>query len=369
MVPLEGGRALGLSPPPSPDSPEMRWNTLLQQLTDIFRVGPSHNDHHPAIRCAIGVGVPLLVLLAIGRTDLSLFAALGAFTGVYGRGEPHRQRLAQQAPAAVLLLIAIFAAALTSHAAPGPEAIVEATALVAGAGYIATSLLRLQPAGSLFFVFAYSAVSFMSHPAPIGQVMLTAGLTALFSIVVGVAGRLLPSHRTPWTLQPKAPVSAEESREIFTEAWMHVVSVIVAGFIALAVGFGHGYWAMIASTAPLVGATAAHRVARGLHRILGTCGGLVITGFLLSFPMLAWQRVTVVIVLQFFVELFIVRNYSLAHLFITPLALIMTEVVRPTSPWLLIRDRGIETLIGAAIGMLLVVAVYQIGRRTDAVTP
>jgi hypothetical protein len=329
-------------------------------VRDFFRLAPSQNDHHPAIRCAIGVGVPLLVLLAIGRADLSIFAVLGAFTGVYGRGLTHRPRFSQQWRAGALLLVTVIAGTIASRFALAPEMIVEFAAIVAALGSISTSLTRLKPAGSLFFVFAFSAIAFMPTPAPFWQAGATAAASVLLSLLVGVSGRLLPGHWTPWVPSPAAPLSAAERGDAYAESLLHFASVAIAGTIAVQVGFGHSYWAMIAATVPLVGASAAHRMGRGLQRMLGTAGGLVIAGILLSLPLLGWQIVLVVLVLQFFVELFVTRHYALAQLFVTPLALLMTEAAHPAAPWTLMRDRGVETVIGAVVGMILVVALHRI---------
>jgi uncharacterized membrane protein YccC len=69
-----------------------------------------------------------------------------------------------------------------------------------------------------------------------------------------------------------------------------------------------------------------------------------------------WQTVLVMALCQFGAEMFIIRQYLLAQLFVTPLALISTLLVVPASPTVLLRDRIIETLIGAAVGVSVVLA-------------
>ena len=54
--------------------------------------------------------------------------------------------------------------------------------------------------------------------------------------------------------------------------------------------------------------------------------------------------------------MFIIRQYLLAQVFVTPLALISTLLVVPASPSALLRDRIIETVIGAAVGIAVVLA-------------
>jgi len=341
---------------------------LLKHVREFFRITPSNADHRPAIRIAIGVAVPLLTLLAIGRVDLSIFAVLGAFTGVFGREEHHRERLAQQWRASVLLLLAVTAGLLTSRVGPPPGVIVACTAAVAGLGFVASGAGRLKPAGSFFYVFAYSAVAFMPSVAMPWQALATSGASALVCLLLGVTGRTLPGHSTPWDREPRLPLSRSQHEATRSEAWMHVGAVALAGVVALLAGFGHSYWAMIASTVPLVGATMAHRIRRGLHRILGTAVGLTIAGVLLGLPLLSWQFILIALGLQFCLELFVTRNYALAQVFVTPLALIMTEVANPANPWLLIRDRGVETVIGACVGIALVLATSAFATKRAATT-
>jgi uncharacterized membrane protein YccC len=330
----------------------------LQHVRAFFRVPPSKNDHYPAIRIALGVGLPLIVLLAVGRMDLMLFAALAAFTGVYGRGEPHRPRFDQQWRAGALLLATIAAGTLTSRFDLPALAIVGCTAAVGGLGFVASSLGRLKPAGSLFYVFAYSATAFTAAPASFPLTMAVAFATVALSLVIGVAGRILPGHKTPWMSQSPTSLGREERRGVYAEACLHFAAVGIAGVIAVGIGLGHSYWAMIASSVPLVGVTAGHRVARGVHRILGTFSGLVIAGFLLAVDFEGWQFCLVIIGLQFLVEVFVTRHYALAQTFVTPLALLMIETAHPASPWSLIRDRGVETLVGVTTGIVLVALLH-----------
>jgi hypothetical protein len=338
----------------------------LPHFKRLLHVAPNNNDHHPAIRCALGVGVPLLFLLAISRPDLSIFAVLGAFTAMYGRGERHRLRLIQQIRAGGLLFLAIGGGTLTSLVGASPAVVVLGTAVVAGVGHLASRLASLRTAGSLFFVFAYSAAAFTQHPAAFGVAVTTAGMSVLFSILVGTAGWLIPGHRTPWVAESLPGPSALDRPAIYAEAWLHVMAVALSGGIAIALGLGHGYWAMVSATVPLVGISASHGIVRGLQRIVGTMGGLVIAGILLGLPLVGWQVVIVIVVLQFLAELFVTRNYALGVLFVTPLALLMTEAASPTSAWVLVRDRGVETVIGASIGIACVASVRSLLTRAAA---
>lgn len=142
-----------------------------------------------------------------------------------------------------------------------------------------------------------------------------------------------------------------------------MVAAGVAGSLATALGpvlgIQHNYWAMVAAVVPLVGHSTRYRVNRGLQRIIGTfLGLLVLAGVLWIHPPL-WVIVLIIAALQCTAELFIARQYVLAQIAVTPLALLSTVLaMSASSPEVhtsgLVYDRIIETVIGAVVGMLCV---------------
>jgi hypothetical protein len=332
---------------------------VVNQIRDFFLVGPARNDHHAALRCAVSVGVPLLALLALGHTELAIFASFGAFTAIYGRGTAHRQRLVHQGKAGALMLATILAGALAGLLGAGTWAIVIGTVIVAGAGTLFTGFGRLKPGGSLFQIFGFAAVASLPVHPPLGPSMAAAVLTVSFSLLVGQSTWLWPPWRTPWVRVREPRLTAEERRFVYDDAARYAVAVLAAGSIVTLMGIGHNYWAMVAATVPLVGQTVARRISRGVHRILGTIGGLGVLALLLLPHVTDLYLVVVVAALQFMAEMFIARHYSLAQLFVTPLALLMTQLGHRTDPGVLIADRAAETLIGALVGMAVVVALSR----------
>ena len=335
----------------------------LNHLRDMFRIAPAHNDHQVAVRCGLGVGVPLLILLAFGRIDLAIFASFGAFTGIYGRNEPHRQRFGHQLRAGALMLAVILAGALTSRLEPGPWDIVAGTTAVAGLGTLATGFWRLRPAGSLFHIFAYAAISSVPNQPPLWQTMAVAAGTVTFALLLGLSGWFLSRYRTDWTKPERPRFTSAQRRAICADAGQYALAAAIAGSIATAMGIGHNYWAMVAATVPLVGLTVRHRIHRGLQRILGTFGGLLVTALILLPGLDPWQMAAVIAVLQFGAEMLIARQYALAQVVVTPLALVSTELAHPGNPVQLVQDRAVETVIGAAVGMTMVLAVHLHNQR------
>ncbi|MDR7082075.1 putative membrane protein YccC [Arthrobacter ginsengisoli] len=349
----------------------------MKMLAELFTMGPANKDHQVAIRCAISVFVPLITLLLLGRLDLAIFASFGAFTGIYGRNQPHAVRFGLQLRAGTLMLVVMLAAALTARAgaafaltaAQNLWLQVFATTLVAGCCSLIVAWWRLRPAGSLFHIFAFAAIASIPDQPPLGQGMLVAVLTVAFSLLVGVSSRVLRSRRTPWVLPARRPLSKAEQRAALLESIGYLVAAGLAGTLATLVGerlgFGHNYWAMVAAVVPLVGHSTRHRVSRGVQRILGTAIGLVLLAGILLLQPSPWQTVLVIAACQFGAEMFIARQYVLAQIFVTPLALISTLLVVPAAPGILLRDRIFETVIGAAVG-IAVVLTPTVWRRLRA---
>jgi hypothetical protein len=71
----------------------------------------------------------------------------------------------------------------------------------------------------------------------------------------------------------------------------------------------------------------------------------------------------VLAVLQGTAELVVGRNYALAVIIVTPLALIMGTLSRPASEWALLHDRTVETVLGAAVGVAVSLAAQRVAHR------
>lgn len=335
----------------------------------LFSIGPAGRDHLPAARVALGLFLPLAILTLTGRLDLAIFANFSAFTGIYGRNEPHWIRVVTQARAGLLMFSVLLAATLVARLSPGgavdPWLSVGATTVVAWACSVIAGLWHLRPAGSLFYIFAFAAVASVPHQPPLWEALLTSVLTIALCVGIGLLSRVRASHRTPlgsrelvrsWRIR----VAPAERRMVWIESVGYIVAPAIAGCVATAVGqalgFGHNYWAMVASVVPLVGHSTRHRVTRGLQRVFGTVVGLAVLGAIVALRPEVWQMVVFIALCQFGVELLITRQYFLAQVLVTPLALLSTLLVAPVEPGALFHDRLIDTVIGSAVGLLVVIA-------------
>ena len=80
---------------------------------------------------------------------------------------------------------------------------------------------------------------------------------------------------------------------------------------------------------------------------------LAVTSPTLLGPASTLVLVVVVVLLQVGAELFIGRNYAVTVVFVTPLALIMAQLAHPVDEFGMLRDRTLETLLGAAVALAI----------------
>jgi hypothetical protein len=317
------------------------------------------------------MAVPLLTLYAVGRIDLSLYAVFGAFTALYGRSHTHFTRLRMQAAAAVALIGVVVLGTAIGVSPEREWLVVPVVAVVAAGLAFVADALDWHPPGALFFVFALAACA--SVPAEPATVLVALGLataSALFAMLVSTVGAVRPSARmrppTTMAVSFKAVAARPgQARKIASVG----LAVLVAGAIPTATGLGHPYWAMVAAVAALGAADTAGHLVRAGQRVLGTLVGVGVAAGLLAIASPAvlgegstLALVVVVVLLQVGAELFIGRNYAVTVVFVTPLALIMAQLAHPVDEFGMLRDRTLETLLGAAVAIAISLAAVRLPR-------
>ena len=131
------------------------------------------------------------------------------------------------------------------------------------------------------------------------------------------------------------------------------IAAVVAGSVATTMGIEHVYWSTAAAVLVLhYGHDRRRTLDRAVQRLVGTWIGL-----LLAAPILYWHPqgmwlAAAVMVLQFAIEMLVVRNYAVGVVFITAIALLMATSAHPSVD--VVREllaRGIDTALGCAVAI------------------
>ncbi|MFJ9412668.1 FUSC family protein [Streptomyces sp. NPDC101227] len=132
---------------------------------------------------------------------------------------------------------------------------------------------------------------------------------------------------------------------------------VLAGWVSMAVGVGHPYWAVV-TAASIYQANTTLSWQRALQRTVGNLLGLLL--FCALLPLIHTGQLAMIglaLAFQFGAEACITRNYWLGSVCVTPMALLLTEFGRHLPATTLIGDRWIDTLVGAAVGLACCVVV------------
>ncbi|MBT0769787.1 FUSC family protein [Kineosporia sp. J2-2] len=336
---------------------ELSTTRSIVRSWELTQLRPHHHAHWAALRAVISVGAPVAVVLALGRGDLALFASFGAFNSLYARHSVYGSRLRMQTEAGLMMICTVTLGVVVA-AIGGTWLAIAATAAVSVGGYLLSRWAQWAPPGSLFPVFAVGACA--SHHQSWGTVpvaLAVSAAAAAFAVLVGQSGKLFPAGRH----RDKHPHAVRLSRAELLGAQgvrgdliAYAAGPVIAGTIAAAAGGAHPYWAMVSAVAPLTGPSSTHRVARAMHRIWGTAAGVVLSLVILSFDPGVVPTLVIALLAQAWAELFVMRNYGVAVIGITPLALLMQHLAVRSDPLATSTDRLVETALGLAVAIVLI---------------
>jgi hypothetical protein len=335
-------------------------------LADIHR-----HDIESAVRVAMAVGVPLLALDAIGRLDLAVYAAFGGLAMLYGHSEPPKQRVESQIVAGTGLVLAI-AVAMAWSAAQAPVAILGvllAVTVIAAATLGAA--MRWVPRGEMFFVLVLLIIADIPTSwdrLPLGIAVGAGGaaLSVLLAWVIGVdrADAQDEAASDGWHRRFAAGYAALDRGQHLVLVAAATFGVLSAWGLALVLGVGNPFWAAVTVAALMPALVAADVWRRTLHLVLGTLGGVGVATFLFSFNPGHLALIGIIIVCQAAAEIAVARNFGVALLFFSPLAIGMSNLSRG-APWQpLLVDRLTEAALGTAVAFLTII----VGRRILKIT-
>ena len=322
-------------------------------LKELFVVGPPAGAHRVAARAALSIAVPLLVLISIHQEQWAPYAAFGAFTSLYGRRKGYAERAGMQLSAAVTMTLCCVVGALTALLPHHQWWMILTGVLVALTTTVASDVFGWHPPGALFPLFA-ATVSAMGPPSAqnVLAALVVCGLSGAFATLVGHLGVLRERKDFGLRLPHTSVRNVLRTPGMPRELLLLGLTLALSGLIGSWWGHTHSYWAMVAASAAFSGPHRRARFIRGVHRVIGTLLGVVAAWPILSMHPRGVWAVVVIVLLQSAAELFVGRNYALALIAITPLALMMGQLVHEQHVPTVLADRAVETVIGATLALI-----------------
>lgn len=172
-------------------------------------------------------------------------------------------------------------------------------------------------------------------------------------------GRFTELRAAQLALGPSPGDLRDRLRVLVVPALRMVLGTGLAGGTALALDLGHGYWAAVSAAAVLHSVNVRTASQRAVQRALGTTAGLLIAFGVLAAGPTARTLILVIVVLEFLLEYVVARNYGLGIVFLTPLALLLSDLAAPEPAGALVLDRAAGSAIGIAVGLACALLVVH----------
>ncbi|MDF7811477.1 FUSC family protein [Hymenobacter sp. YC55] len=351
-------------------------------LGSLLQLHPAPWRWKVGVEAGLALGLPLALFTALGHQPWGMQAALGAFTALYGASLNRRDRMH---------LLPLVAAGLVLAASVGVLCAgnhwLTSVALIVVSALASTGALgvRLGPPGPLMFVLVAAVSGHLATPRQLGGAGLPGGsliglvaLGSALAYLVVVMPLAWPSvrrrHGSPSglrTLFPRFSFDADTAAMVLRV----VVAVAVASLLGRPLGAYRSYWVVLSTVAVLQSSPSRKLTSiRAVHRVVGTLLGIGLFELVAFFRPIGFGVVALLMLLQAATEVVVARNYALALLFITPLALTNSTIGHAGSTLVTVQGRLLDTLLGAGIAL----AIFWAGewlrrlrakRNADSATP
>lgn len=310
------------------------------------------------VQAGVAMGLPVALFTFTGNQSLGLMASLGGFTALYGAARStHERMLALPLVAAGL----VTASALGVLCSGNEWLSMACLVVVAVLACILTMGSGLGPPGPIMFILVAAVSSHLAAPVSLGgaavpgyTIPMLVAFGSILAYLVVMTLQALPFLRNP--VAEVSPLSLrirlDKTGKVITARI--VAAVIVAVLVSQPLEAYRAYWVIIAAVAILQAAKDRRlTTVRAIQRILGTLLGIVLFEGILFIHPYGFMLVLIIMTLQFATEVVVTRNYVLALIFITPLALAHTTIGHNANVSVTTQGRVLDTLLGAAIAMLV----------------
>ncbi|MES2005165.1 MAG: FUSC family protein [Bacteroidota bacterium] len=321
-----------------------------REIRALFELKKTERLWHFPVLASLCVGIPLLIGLFFGKLNYAILSCTGGLVILYLPAAAPGKRMVTMLGCSLGFMLSLAIGLLFSFNAFVSSLMLGILAF--GVHWI-TRYFNLKSPGNFFFIMLVSMGSCMPYQLSIiPQKVVLIGMGTLLACVLAFCyGQLLKQKKL--TKKEVAPVPQRRYSSVIDSAIIGLVvglSLLVAHLLQLS----NPYWVPISCIAVMQGISTRHVWQRSLQRILGTYIGLGITWVILSFHLTPLSVCISILVLQFVVEMLIVRHYGLAVIFVTPLTLLLAEAGRAMSvnPATLVSARFIDIVLGSLIGAL-----------------
>ena len=298
-------------------------------------------------------GLVMFSILFLGYINhqllISSFGSLGIFTFLYYQPLPLKQLMTRLSVVGSYLFLGNLLGMLSTHIAWLIPIVV---ALVGFGGRFFFEVYDISKPGAFFGVMvtamgASTSIPLAKIPFMSGCMLLGIGFSILFALVLHFTEKEISAPLVKRSLReriyrhPEAPL----------DSIYYSFVLFFAVYISESLHLQNPYWLVVSCASILQGDNLRSIKQRNIQRIFGTTIGLVISAFLLNLALTTFESIVVITILFVTVEYFIRRNYGLAQFFTTPMALMLSLLVRQQYVITLIQFRFLGIVLGSLLGL------------------
>ncbi|MDD2814472.1 MAG: FUSC family protein [Thiotrichaceae bacterium] len=327
---------------------------ITEEIKALSRLNKTTRPWHIALLAAVCTGIPLLLGLYFNNFHAGIIACLAGVMTLYMPATALPNRMITLLACSFGFMISL-AVGICFSFNPIVSSIV--FGLFALSIHWVILFFKIKPPGSFFFILIASiagGMPFDPHTIPekIGLIglgtMLFCLLALIYSLLTIKKTQLQASHSS-------ALVMTKTKYSYFVDASIMglfmFASSLLGGYL---LKLQNPYWIPISCAAIMQGTSLYHVWQKTIHRILGTFIGLGLSWILLFVTKTPLAICISIIILQFIIEILVVKHYALAAIFITPLTILLAEAGNPLldNPDMLISTRFLDIVLGSFIGAI-----------------
>ncbi len=334
-------------------SSEFKSN-LIKEFQSTFKMGSGKRHWTIPLMASLCVGLPMLIALLLGNFKAGLTVGLGGLVILY---LPVNDNIVGRISKLLLCSFGFIISYLIGVTFSFNIYVSCLTfGVYTGIVYFITKMVKLNPPGNFFFIMIAamaSGIPFSLEKIPHNIGLLTLG--TLFSCFIAFVFSLL-------LLKPNIAKDVHKSySKIYLSNHVDYLEAFIIGvFMSLSfltahfLGLNNPYWVPISCLAVMQGVNTTHIWRRGFYRISGTLLGMFFCWIILSLIKMPLEMILAIMLLQYIIEILIVKNYFFAVLFITPMTILLSEAgsTIAITPDILVIARLKDVLIGSLLGAI-----------------
>lgn len=328
-------------------------NVLSQELKLLFSLSDRKRHWTIPFMAAISVGFPLIFGAIIGDFKPSLTVSLGGLVILYIPTKENIINRMSKMLICSLIFVISYIIGIGFSFNPIISSIV--FGIYTAAVYFVTKMVRLAPPGNFFFIMIAAMASglpFSNEQIPFRIGLITLGV--LFACLVAFVFSLFVI-KTSFKTDVKEVLSNDyEIRDVdYLEAFIIGFFMIICFGTAHLIGLENPYWVPISCLAVMQGVSRKLIWQRGFYRILGTVLGMLFCWVILLLVKTPVEIIIAIILLQYIIEVLVIKNYFFAVLLITPMTILLSDLGQPIyiEPNVLILSRLKDVLLGSLFGI------------------